>query len=32
MHPGVFMKCILASWKRPDKHDEETYNTYDQIT
>jgi 1,4-alpha-glucan branching enzyme len=30
--PWSVYEVHLASWQRPDKHDEETYNTYDQIT
>jgi 1,4-alpha-glucan branching enzyme len=29
--PWSVYEVHLASWQRPDKHDEETYNTYDQI-
>ena len=30
--PYSVYEVHLASWMRPDKHDEETYNTYQQIT
>lgn len=30
--PWSVYEVHLASWQRPDKNDEETYNTYDQIT
>ncbi|MFI5129403.1 MAG: 1,4-alpha-glucan branching protein GlgB [Chitinophagales bacterium] len=30
--PWSVYEVHLASWMRPDKFDEETYNTYDQIT
>ena len=30
--PWSVYEVHLASWMRPDKHDEETYNTYDQIS
>jgi len=30
--PWSVYEVHLASWMRPDKHDEEVYNTYDQIT
>jgi 1,4-alpha-glucan branching enzyme len=30
--PWSVYEVHLASWMRPDKHDEETYNTYQQIT
>jgi 1,4-alpha-glucan branching enzyme len=30
--PWSVYEVHLASWQRPVKHDEETYNTYDQIT
>ncbi|MES2374812.1 MAG: 1,4-alpha-glucan branching protein GlgB [Bacteroidota bacterium] len=30
--PWSVYEVHLASWMRPDKHDEETYNTYTQIT
>ncbi|MCF1713045.1 1,4-alpha-glucan branching protein GlgB [Flavihumibacter sp. RY-1] len=30
--PWSVYEVHLASWMRPDKHDEETYNTYEQIT
>ena len=30
--PWSVYEVHLASWMRPDKHDEETYNTYAQIT
>jgi 1,4-alpha-glucan branching enzyme len=30
--PWSVYEVHLASWMRPDKNDEETYNTYDQIT
>ena len=30
--PWSVYEVHLASWQRPDKHDEESYNTYDQIT
>jgi 1,4-alpha-glucan branching enzyme len=30
--PWSVYEMHLASWMRPDKHDEESYNTYDQIT
>lgn len=30
--PWSVYEVHLASWMRPDKHDEETYNTYGQIT
>ncbi|MFT3702326.1 MAG: 1,4-alpha-glucan branching protein GlgB [Agriterribacter sp.] len=30
--PWSVYEMHLASWMRPDKNDEETYNTYDQIT
>lgn len=30
--PWSVYEVHLASWQRPDKSDEETYNTYDQIT
>lgn len=30
--PYSVYEVHLASWMRPDKHDEETYNTYAQIT
>jgi len=29
--PWSVYEVHLTSWMRPDKHDEETYNTYDQI-
>jgi 1,4-alpha-glucan branching enzyme len=29
--PWSVYEVHLASWQRPDKHDEETYNTYDQM-
>ncbi|OQP40960.1 1,4-alpha-glucan branching enzyme [Niastella yeongjuensis] len=29
--PCSIYEVHLASWMRPDKHDEESYNTYDQI-
>lgn len=29
--PWSVYEVHLASWQRPDKYDEETYNTYDQI-
>jgi 1,4-alpha-glucan branching enzyme len=29
--PWSVYEVHLASWMRPDKHDEETYNTYEQI-
>ena len=29
--PWSVYEVHLASWQRPDKHDEETYNTYDEI-
>jgi 1,4-alpha-glucan branching enzyme len=29
--PWSVYEVHLASWMRPDKHDEESYNTYDQI-
>ena len=29
--PWSVYEVHLASWQRPSKHDEETYNTYDQI-
>ena len=29
--PWSVYEVHLASWMRPDKHDEETYNTYDQF-
>ncbi len=32
MPPGVYMKCIWPAGIRPDKNDEESYNTYEQIT
>ena len=30
--PWSVYEVHLASWQRPDKNDEESYNTYDQIT
>ncbi len=30
--PWSVYEVHLASWMRPDKHDEETYNTYEQIS
>jgi 1,4-alpha-glucan branching enzyme len=30
--PWSVYEVHLASWMRPNKHDEETYNTYEQIT
>jgi 1,4-alpha-glucan branching enzyme len=30
--PWSVYEVHLASWQRPDKNDEETYNTYEQIT
>jgi 1,4-alpha-glucan branching enzyme len=30
--PWSVYEVHLASWMRPDKHNEETYNTYDQIS
>jgi 1,4-alpha-glucan branching enzyme len=30
--PFSVYEVHLASWMRPDKHDEETYNTYEQIS
>ena len=30
--PWSVYEVHLASWMRPDKYDEETYNTYDQIS
>lgn len=30
--PWSVYEVHLASWQRPDKNDEETYNTYDEIT
>jgi 1,4-alpha-glucan branching enzyme len=30
--PWAVYEVHLASWQRPDKNDEETYNTYEQIT
>ena len=30
--PWSVYEVHLASWMRPDKYDEESYNTYEQIT